>query len=76
MMKPKMIYFENEDILYLVITEEDEANSVELSRNITVELSENGEVIGIEIVNATVYIGNSTREVIRANLPNLNRAEK
>ena len=76
MMKPKMTYFENEDILYLVITEEDEANSVELSRNITVELSENGEVIGIEIVNATVYIGNSTREVIRANLPNLNRAEK
>ena len=76
MMKPKMTYFENEDILYLVITEEDEANSVELSRNITVELSENGEVIGIEIVNATVYIGNSTREVIQANLPNLNRAEK
>ncbi len=76
MMKPKMTYFENEDILCLVITEEDEANSVELSRNITVELSENGEVIGIEIVNATVYIGNSTREVIRANLPNLNRAEK
>ena len=76
MMKPKMTYFENEDILCLVITEEDEANSVELSRNITVELSENGEVIGIEIVNATVYIGNSTREVIQANLPNLNRAEK
>lgn len=49
---------------------------MELSPNITVELSENGEVIGIEIVNATAYVENSIREVMQANLPNLNCTEK
>jgi uncharacterized protein YuzE len=47
MKKPKMHYFEQEDILHLVIAEEKEANSVELSPNITAELDEKGELIGI-----------------------------
>ncbi len=76
MTKLKMTYFANEDILHLVIIGEGEANSVEFSPNITVELSENGGVIGTEIVNATAYVENSIREVMQANLPNLNCAEK
>jgi hypothetical protein len=42
MNKPKMCYFEKEDILHLMISDEKEANSVELSTNITAELNEQG----------------------------------
>ncbi len=39
-------YFEKEDILHLVISDEPEANSVELGPNVTAELNEKGELIG------------------------------
>ena len=54
--KPKTIYFEKEDILHLVISDEPESDSIELSPNITAELNENGELIGIEILNASTFI--------------------
>jgi hypothetical protein len=38
MNKTRMRYFEQEDVLYLVISEEPESRSLELSRDITVEL--------------------------------------
>ena len=38
MNKPKMFYFEEEDILHVVMSNEEEANCVELSPNITAEL--------------------------------------
>ena len=56
MNKPKMTYFEKEDILHLVISDESESDSIELSPNITAELNENGELIGIEILNASTFI--------------------
>ena len=56
MNKPKMTYFEKEDILHLVISDEPESDSVELSPNITVELNRDGELIGIEILNASAFI--------------------
>ena len=56
MNKPKMTYFEKEDILHLVISDEPESDSLELSPNITAELNENGELIGIEILNASAFI--------------------
>ena len=56
MNKPKMKYFHNEDILHLVISEEPQGDSLELSPNITAELNENGELIGIEILNASTLI--------------------
>lgn len=52
----KMTYFEKEDILHLVISDDPESDSVELSPNITAELNENGELIGIEILNASTFI--------------------
>lgn len=76
MTKPKMTYFESEDILHLVITEEDEANSVELSPNITAELNDNGELIGIEIVNASTFVRDSILEGVQAKLLNLGPAGK
>ncbi len=57
MNKPKMTYFEKEDILHLVISDEPESDSIELSPNITAELNDNGELIGIEILNANAFIG-------------------
>lgn len=51
-----MTYFEKEDILHLAISDEPESGSIELSPNITAELNDNGELIGIEILNASAFI--------------------
>jgi uncharacterized protein YuzE len=53
MSNPKMRYFEQEDILHLTISEEPEANSVEINPNITAKLNDIGELIGIKIINAS-----------------------
>jgi uncharacterized protein YuzE len=58
----KMTYFEQEDILHLAISDESEVNSVELSPNITAELNENGELIGLEILKASTFIRDSILE--------------
>ena len=74
MMKPKMTYFSQEDVLHLVISEEEEANSVELSPNITAELNEKGELIGIEILDASAFVRDSIMEGVQARVLNLVRA--
>ena len=66
MNKPKMTYFEENDVLHLAISEEDEAGSVELSPNITAELNDKGDLIGIEILNASTYIRDSILETAQA----------
>ena len=52
MKKPKLSYFDSDDVLHLVISEGNEANSIEVSPDITAELNEKGELIGI--VNAKI----------------------
>jgi uncharacterized protein YuzE len=71
MNKPKMCYFEKEDILYLVISDEEEANSVELSPNITAELNVQGELTSIEILQASTFVRDSLMEAVQAKLLNL-----
>ena len=71
MNKTKMTYFKDEDVLHLVISEEDEASSVELSPNITAELNANGELIGIEILEASSFIRDSILEAAQAKMLNL-----
>lgn len=71
MSKTQMVYFENEDILHLSISEEAESGSVELGPNITAELNDKGELIGIEIVNASSYIRDSILESVQGKLLNL-----
>ncbi len=51
--KAKMRYFEQEDILYLAISDDPESGSIELSPNITAEYNDKGELIGIEILRAS-----------------------
>jgi len=65
-MKPKMTYFSTEDVLHLVMGEEKEASSIELSPNITAELNERGELIGIEILQASAFIRDSILEGVQA----------
>jgi len=65
-MKLKMTYFATEDVLHLVMGEEKEASSLELSPNITAELNERGELIGIEILSASAFIRDSILEGVQA----------
>ena len=72
----KLSYFEQEDILHLVISEEDEADSLELSPNVTAELNERGELIGIEILNASMFVQETFVEGAQAKLLQLIPAGK
>lgn len=65
MNKTRLRYFENEDILHLVVSDEPETNSIELGPNITVELNEKGELIGVEILNASSFLRDSIMESIQ-----------
>ncbi len=76
MKKPKLAYFEREDILHLVVSEGDEASSVELSPNITAELNESGDLIGIEILNASTFVQETLMEGVQAKVLQLIPAGK
>ncbi len=66
-----MAYFEQEDILHLAISDEPERGSMELSPNITAELNDDGELIGIEILNASAFIRDSVLESLQAKMLSL-----
>jgi len=68
MNKMHMEYFERDDVLHLAISDEPEAGSVELSPNITAELNEKGELIGIEILKASSYVRDSIMESVQAKM--------
>ena len=76
MKKPKLAYFEQEDILHLIVSEENEASSVEMSPNITAELNESGELIGIEILNASTFVQETLMEGVQAKVLQLIPAGK
>ena len=73
MSKPKMNYFKEEDILHFVISDEKEWNSIELSPNITAELNQKGELIGIEIIEASSFIRDSILESAQAKMLDLDK---
>jgi uncharacterized protein YuzE len=72
--KTKMTYFKDEDILQIVISEEKETDSIELSPNITAELNESGELIGIEILEASSFLRDSILESSQAKILKLKKA--
>ncbi len=69
----KMTYFEKEDILHLTISEEPEAGSIEISPDITAELNESGELIGIEILQASHFLRDTILESAQGKLLNLTK---
>lgn len=75
MNKPRLIYFEKEDVLHLVVADGPESNSIELSPNITAELNELGELIGLEILNASTFIRDSILESVQGKLMQFNVAQ-
>ncbi len=75
MNKMRMEYFEKDDVLHLVISDGSEAGSVELSPNITAELNEKGELIGLEILNASSYVRDSIMESAQAKMLKLQQAQ-
>ena len=73
--KPKMTYFQENDVLHLLISEEHEAGSVEISPNITAELNDKGELIGIEILDASAFIRDSILETAQAKILNISASQ-
>ena len=66
MNKMQMRYFEQEDILHLVVAEGSESRSLELSPNITVELNDRNELIGVEILSASTFLRDTVLESVQA----------
>ena len=57
--------------MHLVISDEPEAGSVELSPNVTAELNAKGELIGVEILNASAFLRDSILESVQAKMLSL-----
>lgn len=67
----KLRYFEQGDVLHLMIAEGKEMQSVEIYPNVTLELNEDGDVMGIEILDATRFIRDFILESAQAKMLNL-----
>lgn len=63
-----MNYFEQDDIIHITIKKGEETNSVEVSPNVTVELDNQNEIIGVEILQASTYLRDNILESIQAKL--------
>ena len=66
MKRPQVRYFEKEDILHLLISEGPETRSLELAPSITVELGNEDELIGVEILNASSFLRDAVLESIQS----------
>jgi len=72
---PRLVYFEHEDVLHLALSTEPEAGSVELNPNVTVELNDEGELIGIEILNASAFLRDTILESVQAKMLQLRETQ-
>jgi uncharacterized protein YuzE len=73
MNSPQMAYFPDSDTVHLTIAEGPESQSVEISPDVTAELDENGDLIGVEILNASSYLRDTLLETVQARLLTLNK---
>jgi len=73
--KTRMTYFAQDDVLHLAISDAPEARSIELIPNVTVELNDNGELIGIEILNASAFMRDIILESVQAKMLQLSEAQ-
>ena len=74
MKNPRMTYFEDSDVLHVCITTDKESGSVEISPNITAELNEKGELIGVEILEASRFVRDMVMESVQARMLQLPHA--
>jgi uncharacterized protein YuzE len=75
MKTPRLVYFDQEDILHLLLADGEEDNSVELSPTITAELNAQGEVIGIEVLQASAFVREALQELAHAQRLKLSTAD-
>lgn len=68
MKKAELNYFQKEDILHLTLSDEAEANSIEIDSYITAELNNNRDLIGVEISSASSFLLDSLWDSIQAKL--------
>jgi len=68
MNKTNMVYFGVDDVLHLAISDEPEAGSVEISPGITAEINAKGELIGIEILRASLFVRDTVIDSVQAKL--------
>jgi len=68
MNKPRINDFTEEDVLHLITTEGPEVRSLELSPDITVELNEQDELIGVEILKASLFMRDAVLESVQARM--------
>ncbi len=69
-------YYKEEDIMHIVIAEGPERGSAEIAPNITLELDENRQIIGIEILEASKYLRDTILETAQAKLMTMEHALK
>ena len=69
----EMSYFQKEDILHLLISDEAEVGIVQISPNIAAELNEEGKLIGVEILSASTYARDFILESVQGKLLNLTK---
>jgi uncharacterized protein YuzE len=69
----ELSHFKDSDIIHIANSDDEEENSVELSPNITAEINKNGELIGVEILNASEYLRDSLLETMQARLLSLGK---
>jgi len=74
MSKTHMAYSEKDDVLHLAVSDEPEGQSIEISPNVTAELNEKGELIGIEILNASHFVRDSVLESVQGKMLDLGKA--
>jgi uncharacterized protein YuzE len=67
-MSMRMVYFEQEDILQLMVAPGPEARSVGFSPDVTVEMDVKGQILGIEILNASRFMRDSIMDSIQSQM--------
>jgi uncharacterized protein YuzE len=70
MNKTRLRYFEDEDVLHLVVSDEPESRTIELSSNITIELNDNNKMVGAEILKASGFLLDMLQESLQASTCN------
>ena len=68
MNKPQMTYFADQDVLHIAISDEPETRSMELTPQITAELNAKNELIGIEILQASIFICDVVLESVQTRM--------
>ena len=75
--KTKMTYFKDEDVLHLALfpTKKNPTVWKMTCPNVTAEFNEHGDLIGIEILEATSFIRDSIFESVQAKVLNIQKMD-